>query len=259
MHLRHRNLIKGVSNLVYIIICIFGLLIGSFLNVCIYRIPKGESIAFPPSHCSRCNHSLSALDLIPVVSYLALKGRCRYCKEKISPQYPIVETLVSVLFLLTYLQYGYTFQGLAALIMVCLLVVVAFIDLNLMIIPNRMNLIIAGIGILVLFLGWGVTWKDSFLGGLIGGGILLLLGGLSSWLLHKEGMGGGDIKLMAACGLYLGVVKVVWALMISVYIAGAILIVMLVSKKLKRDQQVSFGPFLSAGTIFVILFYDKLF
>ncbi len=143
--------------------------------------------------------------------------------------------------------------------MVCLLVIVAFVDLNSMIIPNRMNLIIAATGILSLLSGWNTTFVDGMLGGITGGGILLLMGFLSAWLLHKEGMGGGDIKFMAACGIYLGTVKVLCALMISVYIAGILLIVMLVLKKLKRNQLVPFGPFLSAGTILVILYFDRFY
>ena len=188
-----------------------------------------------------------------------LKGKCRYCGEKIAVQYPIVETLIGVLFVLVYYTYGASIQGFSALIMVCLLVIAAFIDINLMIIPNRINLIIAIVAILFLIPRWGTGIVDGLLGGVIGGGFLLLLGLISTLLLHKDGMGGGDVKFMAACGIYLGAMKVLCALMVSVYIAGAILIVLLVMKKLKRDQYVSFGPFLSAGVILVILFFDKFY
>jgi leader peptidase (prepilin peptidase) / N-methyltransferase len=241
--------------LVYIIVCILGLLIGSFLNVCIYRIPKGESIAFPPSHCSRCSHPLSPLDLIPVFSFLFLKGKCRYCGEKISVRYPLVESLVSVLFLLVYHQYGFTLKGLSYLILVCAVIAASFIDLDHMIIPNSINLFIGITGVFFMLMGWTVTFTQGLLGFCIGGGALLLLGLIAIWILKKEGMGGGDIKLAAVCGLYLGMDKMIFSLLLTTYIAGFILLVLLAVKKLKRGQYVPFGPFLSSGVIIIILFY----
>ncbi|MGB8453808.1 MAG: prepilin peptidase [Anaerocolumna sp.] len=242
----------------YIIVCVLGLLIGSFMNVCIYRIPKGESIAFPPSHCSSCSHSLSPVDLIPVFSYLFLKGKCRYCKEKISVRYPLVETLAAILFVLVYHQYGLSFKGLAYVVLVCALIAASFIDLDHMIIPNSVNLFIGITGVFFMLMGWTVTWIQGLLGFCIGGGALLFLGLLAIWLLKKEGMGGGDIKLAAVCGLYLGMDKIILSLFLATYIAGFILIFLLVLKKLKKGQYVPFGPFLAAGIIINILFYDEI-
>jgi leader peptidase (prepilin peptidase)/N-methyltransferase len=157
-----------------------------------------------------------------------------------------------------YSRYGFSFDGVAAAILVCLLVIASFIDLNLMLIPNLINLMIAITGIFYMLFGQGVTLKDSILGFILGGGILFLMGVLSNWILKKEGMGGGDIKLAAACGIYLGATKTVVALMLTVYTAGFILIIMLVMKKLRKDQCVPFGPFLSVGVIAVLLFYEQL-
>ncbi len=242
----------------YLIVCILGLLIGSFLNVCIYRIPKGESIAFPPSHCSSCSHPLAPVDLIPVFSFIFLKGKCRYCKEKISVRYPLVEILVSVLFLLVYHQYGLTLNGLAYMVLVCAVITASFIDLDHMIIPNSVNLFIGITGVIFMLMGWTVTWKQSFFGFCAGGGILLFLGLAAIWVFKKEGMGGGDIKLAAACGLYLGMNKMLLSLFLTTYLTAFIMLILLAVRKLKRGQYVPFGPFLSSGIIIITLFYNEI-
>ncbi len=242
----------------YLIICILGLLIGSFMNVCIYRIPRGESIVFPPSHCSSCSHPLFPMDLIPIFSFLFLKGKCRYCREKISVRYPLVESLVSVLFLLVYHRYGLSLKGLSYLVLACAVITASFIDLDHMIIPNTVNLFIGITGIFFMLMGWTVTWKDGLLGLCIGGGVLFLLGLLAVWLYKKEGMGGGDIKLAAVCGLYLGMDKMILSLILTTYIAGLVIVVLLAARKLKKSQYVPFGPFLSSGVIIITLFYNEI-
>ena len=178
---------------------ILGLLIGSFINVCIVRIPEGESIVFPPSRCPRCQKRLSPLDLIPVISYLLLRGKCRHCGEKISARYPLVEILVSVLFILVYRKYGLSFSALAYAVLAAVLVAASFIDLEHMIIPDALNIFLGAAGLLFLLAGQTVSWRQALLGFAAGGGILLLLGYLSVWILKKEGMGGGDIKLADDC------------------------------------------------------------
>jgi leader peptidase (prepilin peptidase)/N-methyltransferase len=185
-----------------------------------------------------------------------LRGRCRYCREKIAVQYPLVELLVAILFVMVYRIFGLSFEGVITSVLICLLVIASFIDLNLMIIPNAINLMIAITGTAYLLFGNRVSLSESIIGFLIGGGILLLIGQLSCWLLKKEGMGGGDIKLSAACGLYLGTIKTIYALMFAVYSAGIVLIIMLILKKIKKNQCVPFGPFLSAGVIAVVLYYE---
>lgn len=244
-----------MSGLEYIVVVVIGLIIGSFLNVCIYRIPQGESIAFPPSHCSACGHSLSVRDLFPVISYILLKGKCRYCKEKISLQYPLVELLTAALFLVTYIKYGLSFRGFTAAILICLLIIASVIDLNCMRIPNKVNLIIVAVGaISILQFEWRI-FLDSLLGMLLGGGSLFLMGLIAGWLLNKEAMGGGDVKLMAACGIYLGFHSTLAALLFAFYASAIVVIVLLVFKKLKRNQKIPFGPFLCSGVIVAVLFF----
>ncbi len=171
-------------------------------------------------------------------------------------QYPLVELLVAILFLSVYRKFGLSVDGLLASILVCLLVIASFIDLNLMLIPNSINLLIAITGICYMLIGGMASLKEGIFGFIIGGGSLYLMGWIALRLLKKEGMGGGDIKLAAACGLYLGFIKTIYALMLAVYSAGIILIVMLVLKKIKKDQCVPFGPFLSAGVIAVVLYFE---
>jgi len=198
------------------------------------------------------------VDLIPVFSFLFLKGKCRYCKEKISVRYPLVEALTALLFLLIYHQYGLTFKGGAYLVLVCAVITASFIDLDHMIIPNSLNLFIGITGGIFILTGWTVTWKQGILGLCIGGGSLLLLGLLAVWLLKKEGMGGGDIKLAAACGLYLGMDKIILSLLLTTYLAGLIMLVLLALRKLKKGQYVPFGPFISSGVIIITLFYNEI-
>lgn len=173
-------------------------------------------------------------------------------------QYPLVELLTAVLFVMAYRSYGISFEGIITVILISLLVIASVIDRKLMIIPNAVNLSIAAVGIVYLLFGGKTSLKDGFVGFLIGGGILLLLGQLACWIWKKEGMGGGDIKLIAACGLFLGTVKTIYALMLAVYLASIVIIVLLALKKLKRDQHIPFGPFLSAGVIAVMLYYDYI-
>lgn len=247
-----------MSNLEYIFIGMVGLIIGSFLNVCICRIPQGESIAFPPSHCPGCKHNLRPWDLIPVISYVLLKGKCRYCGEKIAVQYPLVELLIAVLFLLVYHQFGFSLEGITAVMIVCLLVVASLIDYKYMLIPNKVNLMIAAVGVINMLLVNHVAILDSLGGLALGGGVLYLIGMVTSWMLHKEAMGGGDVKMLAACGIYLGIGKTLAAMLLAFYSAASLVIILLVLRKLKRNQYVPFGPFISAGVIIVILYFEPL-
>ncbi len=237
---------------------ILGLLIGSFINVCIVRIPEGESIVFPPSRCPRCQKRLSPLDLIPVISYLLLRGKCRHCGEKISARYPLVEILVSVLFILVYRKYGLSISALAYAVLAAVLVAASFIDLEHMIIPDALNIFLGAVGLLFLLAGQTVSWQQALLGFAAGGGILLLLGYLSVWILKKEGMGGGDIKLAAVCGLYLGFERILLSLMMAFYYAAAIVLLLLLAGRLKKGQYLPFGPFIAAGAITAALYFNEI-
>lgn len=234
------------------VLSFFGLLIGSFLNVCIYRIPKGKSISYPPSHCPRCKERLKPIDLIPILSYIFNKGRCRYCGEGISPQYPIVEFLNGLIYLILYLRFGLTILFFKYAILASLLIVISFIDYKYKIIPDRLNLFCLCVGILFILL-YGNKWLmlNSAIGLFTGGGLFLIIA-----VVTKGAMGGGDIKLMGALGLCLGWQYILLTSLLS-FIIGAIISLLLLALKIKsRKDYIPFGPFISIAAI-VVMTYGK--
>lgn len=240
----------------YVLVVIIGLIIGSFLNVCIYRIPRKESISFPPSHCFSCDHDLKPKDLFPVLSYLFIKGRCRYCGEKISIQYPLIETLNSLVYLLLLTHFGLNIQFVFYAILASTLIVVSIIDYYHQIIPNEIVLFTLIIGIIyrvATYIAFNQNLfdvvKQSILGFLIGGGFYLLI-----FILTRGNMGGGDIKLMAALGIWLGTVDTVIAIFLT-FMIGAVVSVFLLATKIKgRKDAIPFGPFIVLGTFITILY-----
>jgi len=242
----------------YIVILVLGLLLGSFFNVCIYRIPQGQSIAFPPSHCTSCGHSLAVKDLFPVVSYISLGGKCRYCKTRISPQYPLVELLTAGIFLIVYSRLGLSWPFAMHCILSSILIISAFIDQKHQIIPDE--LVIAGTAFGAVFLAAGVSvpWWDGLLGILAGGGIFWLIAVLSEALLKKEGMGGGDIKLMAMIGIFLGWKLTLLAILLSVYAGGFIGGMLLLLRIKKRGEHIAFGPFIAMGTFAAAIYGNQI-
>lgn len=237
---------------------VLGLLIGSFLNVCIYRLPNEESIVTPPSHCGSCGHQLGALDLVPVFSWLFLKGKCRYCGAKVSARYALVELLTAGLFGILGNHYGLTLELLFMLVFTSIFVVIFFIDLDHSIIPDE--LVVAGFLNTAAYLGWG--WYsgtlmfnplDQGLGFLIGGGLYLLLA-----VITKGGMGGGDIKLMAMLGAWLGTAGVLWVVLLSSNI-GAVVSLGLMALKIKgRKDFIPFGPFIVIAAMLVMLYQGAM-
>lgn len=241
-----------------LLIFLFGLLIGSFLNVCIYRIPRNESIVFPGSHCTACGGYLRSCDLIPVVSYLLLGGRCRYCKCTISPRYPLVELTTAVLITLQVWQRGITASFFLCAALTAVLIVVAMIDFDHQIIPDGLVLVIAVLGlaqlILVLLPQLGlVVLLDHTAGFFLGGGVFFLIAVIS-----RGGMGGGDVKLAAVLGLWFGW-KQLLLLVFVAFVSGAFVSVILLLTHIKgRKEGVPFGPFLAAAAYLVSLFGSEL-
>ena len=187
--------------------CLFvlGLIVGSFLNVCIWRIPRGESIVLPASHCPKCQSPLRFYDNIPVFSFIFLGGRCRICREKISLQYPLVEALNCLLFLIVGWRFGPSWSLIPYLILTAALVVITFIDLQHLIIPDVISIPGILIGFLVSFLPFmEVRPMDSLIGILACGIAFLIIAIVSKWIWKREGLGGGDIKLIAMIGAFLG-------------------------------------------------------
>ncbi len=238
---------------IILIIFIFGIILGSFFNVCIYRIPRGKSIIYPSSHCPKCGTPLKFYDNIPVISYLFLGGRCRYCGARISPIYPLVEILTGILYVVSYLYFRASgIQFLSAVFFVSFLIIITFIDLEHMIIPDV--IVYPGIfaGFLFSFLKGKIFLYDGLLGALIGGLAIFLIVFLS-----RGGMGEGDIKLSAMIGSFLGVKYVIMSLIISFIVGGIVGAFLLLLKIKGRKDPIPFGPFLSIGAI-ISLFWGSM-
>jgi leader peptidase (prepilin peptidase) / N-methyltransferase len=241
-----------------IAVFIFGTIIGSFLNVCIVRLPANTSIVFPASHCPNCGAGIRGYDNIPLVSYILLGGRCRACKNPIALRYFIVELLMGVLSAVLFVHFGLSLVFVLCFVFTAALVVITFIDLQHQIIPDRISLPGIPLAFLCSFvLPWN-SWLDSLLGILAGGGILYAFA-LGYYLLtRKEGMGGGDIKMLAMIGAFLGWKGALATLMLAA-VAGSIIGVILMALKGKDFKYaVPFGPFLALGAFCTLLYGDSL-
>lgn len=224
----------------YLFFLIFGLCIGSFLNVVIYRLPIGKSIVCGRSACPDCGHQLTFGDNIPIISWLYLQGQCRYCGAKISPRYPLVEALTAVLFLLVYVQYGWSLNTLTGFLLTGVLIVCAFIDIDQGIIPDRITYPALAAG---LFLSWWtVGLKSALLGVAVFAGVLLLAA-----LFSNGGMGGGDIKLAAVIGAFSGFPSAGAGLILACITGGLWAGFLLITRRAGRGTSIRFGPFLAAG------------
>jgi len=238
---------------------IFGLILGSFFNVCIWRIPRKESIVKPPSHCPSCNIVIKWYDNIPVFSFLILKGRCRKCGLKISVRYPIVELLSGFLFCLCFLQFGLHLFTLFALIFISFLIIMSFIDIDHYILPDRFTLALIPLGVLTIFFRNNFFLEDSLMGIAAGGGLIFLFSAGYYILRKKIGMGGGDIKLMAGVGAYLGPKLALLTILIGTILALIIAIPYLITKKKRMDEMLPFGPFLALAAIICLFWGDIIF
>ncbi|MGD9224801.1 MAG: prepilin peptidase, partial [Desulfobacteraceae bacterium] len=207
---------------------LLGMCIGSFLNVCIYRIPNGSSIVRPPSSCPVCNASIKWFDNIPVVSYILLRGRCRGCKTRISIRYPIVEMLTGLFAVITWMEFGLSLSALIYFFFITILLVITFIDIDHRIIPDIISLPCIPLGFALSFVLPSITWIDSLLGIALGGGSLLAIAWGYQLFRGKEGMGGGDIKLLAMIGAFLGWKGVLFTIMASSFTGTAVGIIMMI-------------------------------
>jgi len=244
----------------YFALTVLGLCIGSFANVCIHRLPRGQSLWSPPSHCPSCQTPIPWFDNIPLISYLLLKGRCRQCRENISPRYPIVEFLCGALWLLTGLETQMQYAALIpGLFLVTILLIAAFTDLDCRQIPNEVTitLVIAGLALAFWNPGLGETGPGRImnsLGGLAwGGGLLWATGAAGERVFKKEAMGGGDIKLAAGIGAILGWKGTVIAMVISSFLGALCGLLLIWGGKIQKRDYIPFGPFLSLGGLIVWL------
>ncbi len=242
--------------ILYIIVFLYGIILGSFLNVCIYRLPKEESIVTVGSHCMNCQHKLKWYDLFPLFSWIFLRGKCRYCGEKISVQYPVVELANGVLYCVIFAICGWNVDSILWCLLVSALLVIAVIDFRTMQIPGKLDAFIALLGLVHLFLH-REQWLYYVIGFVGMGGFLLLIAVLFQRLTGKSGLGYGDIELMACAGLCLGWGHGLLALIIG-SLSGSVIegIRMAVTGK---HGKFAFGPYLAMGIFLAVLFGDFLF
>lgn len=241
----------------YVLAGLFGLCIGSFLNVVIYRLPNGMSMAKPASHCTTCDYTLKWYDNIPVLSYLMLGGRCRKCKERISPRYMIVELVNALLWVLCvflFWEKSPVYAVIAAVVL-SVLICIFFIDLEHMLIHNRFVIIIGLLGIAAIFFDKyrHVHWYDHLIGAAVFGGGFLLIYYCAIWILKREGMGFGDVKLALVAGLLLGWQRMLLAMLIASVSASIILLIVRRVKGDERDHEYPFGPFIAVGVAISLL------
>jgi leader peptidase (prepilin peptidase) / N-methyltransferase len=244
--------------MIEILIIILGLSIGSFLNVCIYRLPNNESISKPRSRCPKCKHQLKFWENIPIVSYVFLRGKCSNCSTHISLRYPLIEILTSLLFLLLYYYYGYTIQTLLLIILFSIVIVITFIDIDIQIIPNKL-LVLGIIPVSIYIVLYGLNDILGYLFGAFGlSALFLLISYLGKIFYQEDSMGMGDVKYAFLIGLLLGWKNGILALGISFIFAAVIIVALFIQKKLKSRQKIPFGPFMSLGLLISLIWGDKI-
>jgi len=241
-----------------ILIFILGLIVGSFCNVCIYRIPRNELIIYPASHCPNCNTDILAKDNIPLLSYILLKGRCRNCGSRISIKYPVVEFLTGLVYVIIYQIYGLSVQSLIYIILSSALIIIAFIDLNEQIIPDVISLPGIIIGLTLSFFVPYLSFINSVLGVVVGGVIILVIGLVGSVIFKKEAIGGGDIKLAAMIGAFLGWRYIIISLFLGFFLGALTGIFLVLSRVKSREDVIPFGPFIVLCSIITLLWGEKI-
>jgi leader peptidase (prepilin peptidase)/N-methyltransferase len=258
-----------------IVAFIFGSLVGSFLNVCIHRMPNNESVVWPSSHCPHCKKRIPTYDNIPFISFILLKGKCRFCKKNISLRYPLVELVTAVMFVVLFNRYGMTYDFFCYVVFTCALIVATFIDISHRIIPDEISVGGMVVGFILMsvkgfnFAPFSFNYKpmlNSFLGIIIGGGIIYLTGFLFDLVYFKllkrppiqgetESMGGGDVKLLAMIGAFLWWQKAVLTFFLAPFFGAIIGIINLVTKK---DHTIPYGPFLSLAALISLFWGNKI-
>lgn len=246
-----------------IFVFILGAVVGSFLNVCIYRLPKGRSVIVPGSHCPNCGEKIRWFDNIPILAYIFLSGKARCCKAKISFRYFIVEVITALAFLVLFLSFGPSAKFFAYLVMVCGLIIATFVDFEIQEIPDEVSVggLAAGLALSIAFpsilnetsrLG---SFVNSFLGALAGGLTIYGMGMLGEFAFKKEAMGGGDVKLLAMIGAFLG-----WKLTLLTFFVAPFFgsIVGIIVKIRDGKDIIPYGPYLSMAALFAVFFGEKV-
>lgn len=270
-----------INYFIFTLVFVWGLAIGSFINVLIFRLPQGEDIVIKPSHCMTCGERIKFYDLIPVFSYIFLRGKCRHCGEKISIQYPLIELLTAISMVAIYYIFGWIYTPgvyqtftptqiitmIAMMVLVAMFIAVFFIDLKHYIIPNEIIIfgIAAGLLFAVLkgfnYYNWHYNWsslQNAGSGFLVGGLVFFLIVIIGEWIMKAEAMGMGDVKLMAVIGLFLGL-KLTVLSMFMAFIIGSVVSLFLLATKIKgRKDQIPFGPFIVLGSTVAMLWGEQI-
>ncbi len=257
------NMILFEKTVYYVLFSVLGLCVGSFLNVVIYRVPNKMSIAFPASHCPKCNYKLKWYDNIPVLSYIILGGKCRNCKLHISFRYTAVEILNTLLWVLCFNVFGsfsIVYSVLAA-VTCSVLICVFFIDLENMIIPDRFQIILGVLAIIGIIIEFVIKKDKGFISNIIGGiagfAVFYLFAFFGEKIAKREALGGGDIKLAAVMGLFLGWQRLLLSLIIA-SLSACIVILIVKLKKDNKSGEYPFAPFLSTGFVISLLFGEQI-
>ncbi len=244
-----------------IFIIVMGGLWGSFANVCIYRLPLNKGVVSGRSFCTKCKKKIIWYDNIPLLSYLFIQGKCRNCNKKISPQYPLVEFLTIITFLVIYIFYGITLTTLLLIVLALSFIIIFFIDLKHFIIPNILTFPLMIIGFIKSFdpnlNDLFPNYINSLIGGVFGYGFIWAIIFFYKILRNKEGMGLGDAKLLAVIGFWFGWISVPFVIFISSIVALIFVIPSLINKSKKFSSQIPFGPFIIIGCIFYIIFIEE--
>ncbi len=225
------------------------------MNVCIYRIAREESISFPPSHCTSCGYELKPKDLVPVLSYAFLGGKCRSCKEKISIRYPLIEILNALLYVVIYLNYGFSFELFKFAVFASLMIVIGFIDFDTKYVFNSTVILGVVSGIIFLIAEWIITknipWTN-LAGAAIGFGVIWTIVALTG------GMGEGDIDIALICGLFLGIRGIIVTLFLAFVLGGVVALFMMILKLKDRKEEMAFGPYLAISGMIAMLYSTQL-
>lgn len=239
---------------VWVAVAVFGGCVGSFLNVVIHRVPRGQSIVTPPSACPACGHQIRPWENVPVLGWIFLRGRCSQCAVAISWRYPAVEAIGALLALGCVWRFGLTLEAAALFALLAAMLAVAFIDWEFMIIPDPISLGFLVVGLaLSPFTGPGPL--HALIGAVVGGGLLLLVGVLWQKARGVEAMGGGDVKLMAAVGAFLGTLGVLLVIFMGAFLGAVVGMVLL---RRTGQARIAFGTFLAAATMIVVFVGDDL-
>ncbi|MBP2635079.1 MAG: Prepilin peptidase [Firmicutes bacterium] len=236
-----------------VLVFILGLAVGSFLTTCIYRLPLQLSIVKPRSYCPFCRKQLASRDLVPVISLLLLRGRCRFCGEVLPRRYIYIELLTALIYLWCFFVFGSSLLSIKAMLLATFLIGITVIDLDYQLILDKVVIWLAGIGVFINLVTASLSLTDIILAVVTGGGVFLLIA-----VITKGGMGGGDIKFVAALGIWLGLKLTLLTVLLSFFIGGLGSALLLLTRVKKRKDFIPFGPFIAVGAFLSMLYGEQL-